>query len=59
MHLKILCSPHLLWRGTGFKLVNDGLDTLSLAAYLGQASIQNTKRYPKMDARRFDGLWRD
>jgi type 1 fimbriae regulatory protein FimB/type 1 fimbriae regulatory protein FimE len=51
--------PHLLRHGTGFKLVNDGLDTLSLAAYLGHANIQNTKRYAKMDARRFDGLWRD
>ena len=50
--------PHLLRHGTGFKLVNDGLDTLSLAAYLGHANIQNTKRYAKMDARRFDGRWR-
>ena len=41
------------------KLVNDGLDALSLAAYLGHANIQNTKRYAKMDARRFDGPWRD
>jgi integrase len=40
----------------GFRLVNDGLNTLSLAAYLGHANIQNTKRYAKMDARRFDGL---
>jgi type 1 fimbriae regulatory protein FimB/type 1 fimbriae regulatory protein FimE len=36
--------PHLLRHGTGFKLVNDGVDTLSLAAYLGHANIQNTKR---------------
>jgi type 1 fimbriae regulatory protein FimB len=51
--------PHLLWHGTGFKLVNNGLDTLSLAAYLGHANIQNTKRYAKMNATRVDGLWRD
>ena len=51
--------PHLVRHGTGFKLVNDGLDTLSLAAYLGHANIQNTKRYAKMDAGRFDGLWHD
>ena len=51
--------PHLLRHGTGFKLVNQGMDALSLAAYLGHANIQNTKRYAKMDARRFDGLWKD
>jgi type 1 fimbriae regulatory protein FimB/type 1 fimbriae regulatory protein FimE len=27
--------PHLLRHGTGFKLVNDGVDTRTLAAYLG------------------------
>ena len=51
--------PHLLRHGTGFKLVNDGMDTLSLAAYLGHRNVQNTARYAKMDARRFDGLWKD
>lgn len=51
--------PHLLRHGAGFKLVNDGLHTLSLAAYLGHANVQNTKRYTKMNAARFDGLWRD
>ena len=51
--------PHLLRHGCGFKLVNQGMDTLSLAAYLGHANVQNTKRYARMDAARFDGLWRD
>jgi integrase len=51
--------PHLLRHGTGFRLVNMGLDTLSLAAYLGHRNVQNTARYAKMDARRFDGLWKD
>jgi hypothetical protein len=51
--------PHLLRHGGGFKLVNQGMDTLSLAAYLGHANVQNTKRYARMDAARFDGLWRD
>jgi type 1 fimbriae regulatory protein FimB/type 1 fimbriae regulatory protein FimE len=27
--------PHLLRHGTGFKLVNEGVDTRTLAAYLG------------------------
>ena len=39
--------------------VNLGLDTLSLAAYLGHKQVQNTKRYAKMNATRFDGLWKD
>ena len=51
--------PHLLRHGTGFRLVNQGLDTLALAAYLGHRSVQNTKRYAKMNATRFDGLWKD
>jgi type 1 fimbriae regulatory protein FimB/type 1 fimbriae regulatory protein FimE len=51
--------PHLLRHGCGFKLVNDGTDTLSIAAYLGHANIQNTKRYARMNATRFDGIWRD
>jgi type 1 fimbriae regulatory protein FimB/type 1 fimbriae regulatory protein FimE len=50
---------HLLRHGCGFKLVNDGLDTISLAAYLGHRQIANTLRYCKMSATRFDGLWRD
>ena len=48
--------PHLLRHGTGFRLVNQGLDTLALAAYLGHRQVQNTKRYAKMNATRFDGL---
>lgn len=51
--------PHLLRHATGFKLVNQGFDSLSLAAYLGHRNVNNTKRYTKMDSHRFDGLWRD
>jgi type 1 fimbriae regulatory protein FimB/type 1 fimbriae regulatory protein FimE len=51
--------PHPLRHGCGFKLVNQGMDTLSLAAYLGHVNVQNTKRYARMGAARFDGLWRD
>ena len=39
--------PHLLRHATGFKLVNQGMDTLSLAAYLGHTNIQNTARYTR------------
>lgn len=52
--------PHLLRHGCGFRLVNENqLDSISLAAYLGHANVQNTKRYARMSSTRFDGLWRD
>jgi len=35
------------------------MDTLSLGAYLGHNNNQNAKRYARMNAIRFDGLWRD
>src|SRR5215813_10227682 len=44
--------PHLLRHATGFKLVNQGVNTRTLAAYLGHRQIANTARYTKMDARR-------
>jgi integrase len=50
---------HLLRHGCGYRLVNMGLDTLSLAAYLGHANVQNTKRYARVNAERFAGLWQD
>lgn len=51
--------PHLLRHACGFKLVNDGVDTRTLAAYLGHRQIANTARYTKMNAKRFDGFWQD
>jgi site-specific recombinase XerD len=51
--------PHLLRHGCGFKLVNDGVDTRTLAAYLGHRQMQNTVRYTRMSAKRFDGFWKD
>lgn len=51
--------PHLLRHATGFTLVNQGMDSLSLAAYLGHRNVNNTARYAKMNATRFDNLWRD
>jgi len=50
---------HLLRHATGFKLVNDGVDTRTLAAYLGHRQIAHTARYTKMDAKRFDRFWQD
>jgi len=51
--------PHLLRHACGFKLVNQGVDTRTLAAYLGHRQMANTARYTKMDAHRFDGFWQD
>jgi site-specific recombinase XerD len=51
--------PHLLRHACGFKLVNQGVDTRTIAAYLGHSNLQNTARYTKMDAKRFDGFWKD
>ena len=51
--------PHLLRHACGFKLVNQGVDTRTLAAYLGHRQIANIAHYTKMDARRFDGFWQD
>ena len=51
--------PHLLRHACGFKLVNQGVDTRTLAAYLGHRQMANTGRYTKMDACRFNGFWQD
>jgi type 1 fimbriae regulatory protein FimB/type 1 fimbriae regulatory protein FimE len=51
--------PHLLRHACGYKLVNDGVDTRTIAAYLGHRNLQNTARYTAMSATRFNGLWRD
>jgi type 1 fimbriae regulatory protein FimB/type 1 fimbriae regulatory protein FimE len=50
---------HLLRHSTGYRLVNQGLDTISLASYLGHAQIANTQRYCRVNAERFAGLWPD
>lgn len=51
--------PHLLRHGTGYKLINDGVDTRTIAAYLGHRNLQNTARYTAMSATRFNGFWQD
>jgi type 1 fimbriae regulatory protein FimE len=51
--------PHLLRHACGFKLVNQGVDTRSLAAYLGHRQLNNTRRYTQMAANRFDRFWSD
>ncbi len=51
--------PHLLRHACGFKLVNQGVDTRSLAAYLGHRQLNNTRRYTAMSSMRFDRFWPD
>jgi len=51
--------PHLLRHACGYKLVNDGVDTRTIAAYLGHRNMQNTARYTAMSATRFNNLWKD
>ena len=47
--------PHLLRHACGFKLVNQGMDTLSLGPTSGTQTCRNTKRYARMDAARSTG----
>jgi integrase len=49
--------PHALRHATGFTLVNKGIDTRTLQAYMGHSQITNTVRYTALDASRFKGLW--
>jgi len=51
--------PHMLRHACGYKLANDGVDTISLAAYLGHKNIQNTQRYAALSPTRFKDFWRD
>jgi type 1 fimbriae regulatory protein FimB/type 1 fimbriae regulatory protein FimE len=52
-------STRLIRHACGFRLVNDGVDTRALAAYLGHRNMANTSRYTNMDSKRFDGFWQD
>jgi type 1 fimbriae regulatory protein FimB len=50
-HLEV--HPHMLRHSTGYSLVNRGVDTRSLQAFMGLASISSTVRYTALDSRRF------
>ena len=49
--------PHMLRHATGYALVNKGIDTRSLQAYMGHANIQHTVGYTALDANRFRNFW--
>jgi type 1 fimbriae regulatory protein FimB len=53
-HLEV--HPHMLRHSTGYRLVNEGVDTRSLQGFMGHASISSTVRYTALDSRRFRGF---
>jgi site-specific recombinase XerD len=56
--LRFSVNPHMLRHACGYALANRGMDTRSLQAYLGHASITHTVRYTEMSPTRFKGIWR-
>ena len=56
--LRFPVNPHMLRHACGYALANRGMDTRSLQAYLGHASITHTVRYTEMSPTRFRGIWR-
>ncbi len=56
--LRFPVNPHMLRHACGYALANRGMDTRSLQAYLGHASIMHTVRYTEMSPTRFKGLWK-
>lgn len=51
-------NSHMLRHACGYALANRGMDTRSLQAYLGHASITHTVRYTEMSPTRFKNIWR-
>lgn len=51
--------PHQLRHACGYYLANRGVDTRSIQAYLGHASISNTVRYTALSTTRFNDFWSD
>ncbi len=50
---------HMLRHSCGYALINQGTDVRTLRAWLGHASIANTVIYTRLDASRFNSMWRD
>jgi type 1 fimbriae regulatory protein FimB len=48
--------PHMLRHSRGYTLVNQGLDTRLIQAYLGHKNIHHTVRYTRINAKRFEGI---
>ncbi len=54
--LRFPVHPHMLRHACGYALANKGMDTRSLQAYLGHASITHTVRYTEMSPTRLGDL---
>jgi type 1 fimbriae regulatory protein FimB/type 1 fimbriae regulatory protein FimE len=57
--LDLKVHPHMLRHSAGYKLANQGVDTRSLAHYLGHRSLNSTARYAALAPDRFKGWWKD
>jgi len=51
--------PHMLRHATGYKLANDGQDTLAIQHYLGHRNLQYTTLYTELASDRFKNFWCD
>ena len=51
--------PHMLRHSVGYKLVNEGHDTWSIAHYLGHRNLQSTARYTALAPDQFKDFFRD
>lgn len=47
------CHPHQLRHGAGYQLVNAGVSTRTIQAYLGHRNIKHTELYTKLNASAF------
>jgi type 1 fimbriae regulatory protein FimE len=47
------CHPHQLRHGAGYQLVNAGVSTRTIQAYLGHKNIKHTEMYTKLNATAF------
>ena len=50
---------HMLRHSCGYALINRGTDVRTVQQYMGHASINNTVIYTRLDAARFNRLWKD
>jgi site-specific recombinase XerD len=52
------CHPHQLRHGAGYQLVNAGISTRTIQAYLGHKNIKHTELYTKLCAAAFKDFGR-
>lgn len=50
--------PHMLRHSCGFYLANKGYDSRLIQDYLGHKDANQTAKYTRTAAKRFEGLWR-